>query len=976
MDIFLGSAAIFIFCPFLGGLPLIDWITYSLAGKKLAEMGTGNVSVSAAFYHGGTLAGIFSALSEAGKGICAVAIARYFFPLQPTWQLIALIALIMGRYWMGKGAGTTNAFWGIVFHDPAAAALMVFIGGTSFTIFRHRQTGRFIGLGILALILTLRRPQDNDYIFAAVALAVLLGWIYHKVPDDLDLPAAKAKTGSQSVFRFFRGDNALLTLSDRLDPLKVGGKAANLSLLKRWNYNVPEGWVLPAGDDPQPLILSVSPSPQNPLIVRSSAVGEDSQTASAAGQYLTLGNITDRSALQEAILRCQTAYNNPAATHYRRDRGGNGRGNSQAMAVIVQQQITGVFSGVAFSRDPVDPANEAAIVVALPGGAAQVVSGQATPEQYRVYWGARSPEPEETSLPTIIEGEGNIPSGLIQEAADIVRDLEARFHGIPQDLEWTYDGETFWLLQVRPITNLTPLWTRKIAAEVIPGAIPPLTWSINRPLTCGVWGDIFKIVLGNRDRDLDFAATATLHYSHAYFNATLLGQIFRRMGLPPESLEFLTRGAKFSRPPLMSTLKNIPGLLRLSGRERALNDDFNRDYQKWFSSALSPLKTPAESLNEEELLARIDSILSTLERATYYSILAPLSLAIRQAIFKVSEQSLDNSQLPEVQSLRSLAKLAGKTRNLLPLSRLNFDSSPSLFAYLAETPDCESILQQFNEWLEEYGYLSQVATDIAVPRWQEDPRPMRELFAQYIFSDRARQQAEGNSASDRVRGLRGRIVQERLHLKGRVTEVYSRLLARLRQTFLALEKRWLDSEILPEEGDIFFLKIEEIRDVIENEDWELRSRFPDWVRQRRSRWEKDKKLSHVPYVVYGQTNEGDLPILSTLPPKQKLTGIPASSGIVEGRIKVVRSLGEGGEIDGETILAIPYTDAGWSPLLSQAKGIIAEVGGKLSHGAILAREYGIPAVMDVHNALQYLRDGQFVRLDGQKGIVEILEEIV
>lgn len=950
----------------------MDWITFGLTGKKLAKIGTGNVSVSAAFYHGGTVAGILAALAEAGKGIAAVAIAGYFFPGQPTWQLIALIALIMGRYWMGKGAGATNAFWGIVVHDPAAASLIVLISGISFTIFRHRATGRLVGLSVLALILALRRPHNTDYIFAAIALAVLLGWIYQKIPDDLDLPESQAQSESQSVFRFFRGDNALLTFNDRLDPLKVGAKAASLALLKRWNYNVPRGWILPAGDDPQPLILSVSPSEQNPFIVRSSAVGEDSETASAAGQYLTLSNITDRVALEAAIIRCQTSYHSPAATRYRRDRGGD-TANVATMAVIVQQQIAGVFSGVAFSRDPVDPVGEAAIVEAASGGAAQVVSGQVTPEQYRVYLDVRSQGFPESSQ-TLIEGEGQTPSGLVREVAQIVRDLEDRFHGIPQDIEWTYDGETLWLLQVRPITTLIPLWTRKIAAEVIPGAIPPLTWSINRPLTCGVWGDIFKIVLGDRDRHLDFAETATLHYSHAYFNATLLGQIFHRMGLPPESLEFLTRGAKFSKPPLLSTLKNVPGLLRLLGREQSLKADFDRDERKWFAPALSPSQSPAESLNEEELLARIDSILATLERATYYSILAPLSAALRQGILQVSEKYLDNSQLPEVESLRSLAKLAGKTRNLLPLSRLNFDSCPSLFAYLAETPDCESILQQFNEWLEYYGYLSQVATDIAVPRWQEDPRPMRELFSQYIFHDRDRQLAEENTHFDGIHGLRSRIVQERLNLKGRVSEVYSRLLARLRWTFLALEKHWLAAGILKGEGDIFFLEIEEIRIVLEEEDLALRSRFPDLVRQRRSRWEKDKRLSQVPYVVYGRTTEGDLPILSSLPPKQTLTGIPASSGIVEGRIKVARSLQDGAEIDGETILVVPYTDAGWSLLLSRAKGIVAEVGGKLSHGAILAREYGIPAVMDVNNAMQYLRDGQFVRLDGQKGIVEILKE--
>ena len=98
--------------------------------------------------------------------------------------------------------------------------------------------------------------------------------------------------------------------------------------------------------------------------------------------------------------------------------------------------------------------------------------------------------------------------------------------GIPQDIEWSFDGQQLWVLQSRPITTLLPIWTRKIAAEVIPGVIRPLTWSINRPLTCGVWGDLFTTVLKDRAADIDFSQTATLHYMRAYFNATLLGDIF------------------------------------------------------------------------------------------------------------------------------------------------------------------------------------------------------------------------------------------------------------------------------------------------------------------------------------------------------------------------------------------------------------------------------------------------------------------
>ena len=223
-----------------------------------------------------------------------------------------------------------------------------------------------------------------------------------------------------------------------------------------------------------------------------------------------------------------------------------------------------------------------------------------------------------------MESAGDVPPELIKQVALLARKLENQYHGIPQDVEWSYDGRQLWLLQSRPITTLLPIWTRKIAAEVIPGAIRPLTWSINRPLTCGVWGEIFTIVLGNRSQGLNFNETATLHHSHAYFNATLLGQIFRLMGLPAESLEFLTRGAKFSKPPLSSTLKNVPGLLRLLGRELSLVRDFQRDERQYFRPGFVQLEQRSlQELSTRALLQRVDAILALLKRATYYSIWLP-----------------------------------------------------------------------------------------------------------------------------------------------------------------------------------------------------------------------------------------------------------------------------------------------------------------------------------------------------------------
>jgi phosphoenolpyruvate synthase/pyruvate phosphate dikinase/glycerol-3-phosphate acyltransferase PlsY len=923
-----GCLIIFLGCPILGAIPLISWVTYAITGRQLALLGTGNISVSAAFYHGGKLVGILAVLSEAFKGIVAVLLARSFFPSEPVWELIALIFLVIGRYSMGKGAGTTNVVWGIVIHDPISAGLIFLIGGISFRIFRDRTFNKIFILILAIAILTLRHWQEPKQIIAAIALFGLLAWITLRIPDDLNLLEQEVQADSQQMFRFLRGNKKILSLNHKLDPSQVGQKAANLSQLKEWGYSVPDGWVLLPKEDLQPLIEFLQPSQTEPLIVRSSAIGEDSESASGAGQYATILNITDKEQLKKAIIECRDSYNSSHATQYRLDR--NQKAGS--ITVLIQKQVKGVFSGVAFSRDPLDRLSSAVVIEALPGDATQVVSGQVTPQQYKVYL---------TELE--IEGnQDNTPPELIKNVALLTREIEELYHDIPQDIEWTYDGEQLWLLQTRPITTLLPIWTRKIASEVIPGLIRPLTWSINRPLTCGVWGEIFTIVLGDRAVGLNFEETATLHYSRAYFNATLLGDIFCRMGLPRESLEFLTRGAKFSKPPLKSTLSNLSGLLKLLRREWNLEKDFYLDLEDYFTPTLNQLNSQSPSkLSPQELLERIETILSVLKKATYYSILAPLSLALRQAIFKISETELDNSQTPEIASMRSLALLAEDIRN-----------SP---------PDDTIASEKFEKWLESYGYLSEVATDISVTRWQEDPKAIKELFTQLLLDDQKRNQIK-SCQNIESKNWKTKLVQRRLTLKGKVTEIYSKLLAHLRFSFIALEETWLKS------GDIFFLNYSEIQRLIKEQ-------LPYLIHQRQIEFEQHQKITAVPYIIYGNPSPSDsFPLSSPLSVKQKLQGIGASPGCIEGKIKILHNFKELPQIDRQIILVVPYTDSGWAPLLASAGGLIAEVGGRLSHGAIVAREYGIPAVMDVHNATQLLQDGQKVRLDGQRGAIEILED--
>jgi phosphohistidine swiveling domain-containing protein/glycerol-3-phosphate acyltransferase PlsY len=959
-----GAIAIWVLCPLLGALPLVEWITLALTGKRLSQLGTRNISVSAAFYHGGQAVGLLAVLSEALKGIGAVLLAQAFFPTTPAWNVVALIALVLGRYAVSRGAGTTNVVWGFVVHDWVTSLLVFVIGGIGFTLLRERRAGRIGVLVLLVLITALRHPTRPGLVVATLFLSTLMGWIYSQMPDDLDLPTADAQRGSRPVFQFFRGDRALLSLDQRLAASKVGNKAATLAELRQAGYPVPMGWVLPAGDDMAPVLESLVPDADHPLVVRSSATGEDTESASAAGQYESFLNIRSTLALENAIAQCQLSYTSARAVQYRRDRGIP----EGAIAVLVQVQVQGAFSGVAFSRDPIVRSGDAVVIEALPGTAQQVVSGRVTPEQYRVYLSSADLEgsqgwqlPEGFSPP--VDGQGDVPPGLIQQVAYLARHLERYFHGIPQDIEWSYDGQQLWLLQSRPITTLLPLWTRKIAAEVIPGFIRPLPWSINRPLTCGVWGKLFTLVLGDRARGLDFTETATLHYSAAYFNATLLGNLFRRMGLPPESLEFLTRGAKFSKPPLGSTLRNLPGLLRLMKREFSLYRDFQRHNRQYFQPEIALLQAQdLSALDAPELLDRIDTILSLLERATYYSILAPLSAALRQAVLRVDAAQLDNQATPEVAAVRALQSLADRARPLVPPDL----PADALWEHLAQTEAGRAIAHEFQQILDTYGYLSEVGTDISVPTWQEAPAPVQRLFAQLVLNP------PPQAASPRRRsGWARRQAQARLNLKGQVTAVYSYLLAALRWTFVELEQRWIAAGRLAAPGDLFFLEFDEIRRQItdptaDEQDWQA------LVTERRSQFQIHRKLLPPPLVYGNDPPALSQTALSPLQSSQQLTGIGASPGQVEGVVQVVTEFDAEYALTPDTILVVPYTDSGWAPLLVRAKGIIAEVGGQLSHGAIVAREYGIPAVMNVAQATQRLHTGQRVRLDGQGGTVDIL----
>ena len=1007
----------------LGALPLTRWMVQVFAGKDLRVLGTGNVGVSAAFIHGGKLAGIAAVLAEIARGIIPVLAGRFGFPDQRAIALALLIPLVAGRAAIARGGGVTNAVWGVFAFSPPVAVTSGISGLLVWSL-----AGVVWGKGDRARLFASRwgclsTPiwvwvwrQNVAEFLAAAGLALLLTAINLSQGDDMALSKSEQ----------------LLSLDDSLDAKVCGDKAARLSQLKRASFNVPPGWILlnewgighrksgignrklgmgPSENSenlsiPNSLIQNLKSQIPNRMIVRSSAAGEDGDISSAAGQYQTIGPVFTETELSNAINSCRQSYWTSEAVAYRRQR----QLPDTQMAVLIQPYIDGKIAGVMFSRNPLDGGSQV-IIEALPGGAESVVGGQFTPVHLEIdfstsesleqslieiglTWGPRNRvflrkdefQPADSVKNPVsllgvrksceIETNSIIDKSIVAELVKQAQAIEAFFHGIPQDIEWSWDGEKLWILQSRPITNLQPFWTRTIAAEVIPGAIRPLTWSINRPLTCGVWGEIFKVVLGERAANLNFTETATLLGSHAYFNATLLGEIFRMMGLPEQGLEFLLRGQKMGKPPLRKILPSLPGLWRLVQRERALNAEFKGDRTSIFLPALESLQKEEGSLATSnvqdltdltELLERAEQIQEWLKPITYYNILGPIGLAIRKAIFRVPDEWLDNDSAPEIASVRALQQLAQKLRQAAISQSDETISVAQLARVFAEN---SSLQAEFENWLNTYGYLSEVGTDIAVATWREQPETYQKLLV-----NMAAKSAVTNFVEKRELGLtfwqKWRLdkCQERATVKNEISQVYARLLAHLRWTFLEIEAGGLAMEVFEEAGDIFYLEFGEIQQWIRSG---ASVSFQDMIRDRREQLKVDRDRT-IPPVVYG----------NLLPNSQKrsmepatsetniIQGIPASIGRVEGFVKICRTVTT--DLGENAIVVVPYTDAGWAPLLLGATAIISEVGGQLSHGAIIAREYKIPAVMNISEATTRLRDGQKVRVDGYLGTVELLE---
>ena len=770
------------------------------------------------------------------------------------------------------------------------------------------------------------------------------------------------------------------------DRLRVGGKAFVLARLRRAGLPVPDGFVLTADEaidgDGEAALRAAAARLGGSAAVRSSAPLEDTAEASFAGQYRTLVDVSagEVGRSVETVRRSAAA-----AAGYAHALGIDGGPLPPSLPVLVQRFVEPRAAGVAFTRHPAEPG--AMLVESHAGRGEAVVSGAVSPDRYVL------------DLDTG-ELRGGAPGGSLH-AADLrdvfrlARRAEALL-GAPQDVEWAVGPEGTVLLQSRPITVEieTPRdprvqrLTRANVGEVLPDPVTPLTAATVVAFLEHAFRDVARRA-GLLPRDAP--ACLVLYRERLYLNLSLCLEMGRRLpGFDATEMERLILGAgvggqRRARVPLRAWPRLLGVLARLRRIARQLPAEI--DTARAAVRDL-PSRDTVAAAEPVELLALLDG----LDRAG--EIVAPAHVAttgacgVRLALLsRVLGAFVPGETPPRVNRLvtglpghesaapvEALESLAGEVRQ-----------QPEWIAWLARPPaEAAAALRRkeapaalgarLEEFLRRWGHRGVSEGELRASSWEDDPAPL-------LAALRAR------AASPRPSGFRARAAEQ----LGRADEaaLYTRLgplRALLLGRAIAGAREWVARReatkslaialvdhgrdiaraagrhlagggALAQEDDVFFLSTDELRAALRG-----RAPAPASVRRRRRRWEREAALP--------APREVDLGAGGTAPAGEgDLLGLGVSAGVGLGPARVIQA-GEVARLEAGEVLVAPVLDAALGPLLASAAGAVAEMGGLLSHGAVVARELGVPCVVDVKDATRRIRSGERVLVDGGSGRVK------
>ncbi|WP_336204706.1 PEP/pyruvate-binding domain-containing protein [Nonomuraea sp. LPB2021202275-12-8] len=765
---------------------------------------------------------------------------------------------------------------------------------------------------------------------------------------------------------FGRGDLAL-----------AGGKGANLGELIRNGFPVPDGFVVTTDAyDPehaevsdelrQEIAAAYAELGGGAVAVRSSATAEDLPGAAFAGQQDTYLNVIGEDALVDAVRRCWASLWNERAVAYR-DRLAIDHAGVR-IAVVVQRMVEAETAGVMFTANPVTGHRGQLVVDAGSGLGEAVVSGLVTPDHYVLgpsgEVAACTPGRREVVIRgaagggvTREKGAGTesepLPGAVLRELAGLGTAVAAHF-GRPQDIEWTYAGGEVSLVQARPMTALPPPplgrlnpMRRKLGSVLIeyvpvrPYPIDMSTWLPYGP--AGLMAQVTEYF--------------GLHGAFEGFLREEDGVVYRMVPPAPRpSPRVLTapfRLAAKARRYDPARWTDDPRFQAFLGRTRELAA-LDLGALPWPELA----RVPRMALDAVQPVAglRIDYLPAS--GLALLRLLLAVKLLGRGRLFSALIAGGRTRTADANHALEELAEEARLT------GALDGERLPAAF---------ETKLQAF---LAEYGHR-ETATPLLLtpPTWADAPETVLDLV-RLLAAEPPAPAAAGQDALDRLlthpllRGRRGRAriagwvraARDGVAFREDSHFYFTLPLPVLRRSLVEMGRRLRDAGVLDAPQDVFHLRLEELERIEDGAGIgavagrELRAR----VTARSARREELAGVRLIdPRAVFPAREMGDALVV----------GAPASAGTATGPVKIIRDPSEFGRLDGGDVLVCPYTNPSWTPLFQRAAAVVVDAGGSASHAAIVAREYGIPAVMGTGDGTSVLTDGRLVTVDGDAGRV-------